>query len=399
MLYKFILCAILCINLLCSCISNNTYVDDVIEKKDTIVGDDLKFLAQHYLEILNTHPNRVFTDQDIAYPVTEMTGMLMYWKITKDIEFYNAALRQRVVCLSYLTSQNLPKYSWYPYHTRDAIARDIIMWYLAYKITSDISYLRIAEKIAYTFRNLERKLKLFEGHLFMMFGREYDTSSLKYIGGGSIDPNQNMEIALAFGYLYYEPMATIKNGANFDWYLNRGIKDIIDSEMEAALLLRDDEGRFYMEEGESNRVFDTVYWEYTTVLMMMYYEISHDEKIGIAIRESGLALKKYHSNITDINSLYDKSDNVFANNNNGDDLFTRTMIFDYLKIAKPEGWNRFVYGHNFFNSERLPINCFSKEVKPVYEKMALLIKFFLYPPCCGMPIMNFSINGEDECFE
>jgi hypothetical protein len=360
-------------------------------REDAIIGDDLKFLVQHYINILNTRPGRVFTDKDIAYPVTEMTGMLMYWKISNDMQFYNAALRQKQECLSYLTSNNLPKYSWYPYHTRDAIARDVIMWYLAYKITLDISYLRIAENIAYTFKSLERKTKYFQGHIFMMFGREYDTSNLDYVGGGSIDPNQNMEIALALGYLYYEPMAIIANGSGFDWYLNESIKDIMISEITAALLLRDDEGRFYMEEGEQNRVFDTIYWEYTTVLMMMYYEISHDEQIAIAIKKSGMALKKYHSNIADINSLYDRSDNTYANDNNGDDLFTRTMIFDYLNISKPEGWNEFVYGSLFFNNERLPINCFSRETKPVYEKMALLIKFFLYPSFCNMPIMNFSI--------
>lgn len=336
--------------------------------------------AERALQYQISQPNQVQTPKadgsDEAYPTIVAADFAIYWKMTGDIRFKDAAIRQASANMNYITKHDLPSYPWIDAYSRDVTCRDIIYWYYLYKIIGDTSYLRTAERIGLSFKNLERKQKVYNAKNFLMYGTTYSKLDKSYLSGGRIDPNQNMEIALAFALLYNEPNSTIKRGANYNWYKNKSLVGIIKDEANAALMLQQKDGTIWMEEGEGNRIADTTYWEYTTILLILLNDILPDPEWTNAIKNSGQALMNLHS--TEQN-LFDSSSNTYCQNNNGWNLLLRTTIWYHSGLNKPHNWLNLVWGSKFWDNKFFPLNYISSQRIPSYHYHRIIDDALLFP--------------------
>lgn len=146
--------------------------------------------------------------------------------------------------------------SWY----RDQFARDNFLLYESYYYTKDHFFLtEIEEQIKKWM--IVNKRKYHNGYNVYSYGYNLKTNETYSY---EIDPNQNLEIALLFSYLYYD--------SNSTYFKDPLFKNIIFSEVNAALSLMDKSGALSIREYKKE-VKDSNYGTYASSILYRLNEL------------------------------------------------------------------------------------------------------------------------------
>ena len=124
-----------------------------------------------------------------------------------------------------LRPKSLEGLTWY----RDQFARDNRYLYEAYVYTGNSDILKLVEQqVSLWIEKVPRAEH--DGYLLFPYGISGDGSIMSY----EIDPNQNLQVATLFSYLYWEP--------NSKYYKNQLFKEIAFNEVNAVIALQKENG-------------------------------------------------------------------------------------------------------------------------------------------------------------
>jgi hypothetical protein len=190
-------------------------------------------LFKRYLSAMASRPGGDYRSG--LYPSEEAIFFLSGWMLTGDDACLKAAQTQLNVSHSWVDrngvfdgtpSGEIDKVS------RDASARHIYNYYVAYRVLGDPKMLVHVDRCADAMMQyLKREPFVYKGQTFTLFDVVYEPRKpYKPASGTTIDANQNAELGLTFTLLYHEPASK--------WFHNETVRDIALSELRASMAVQ-----------------------------------------------------------------------------------------------------------------------------------------------------------------
>jgi hypothetical protein len=267
--------------------------------EDGLRADRLRVATAYWERLLAARagePDRVPT-----YPTEPAVPMLSAYALTRREEFAAQAARQ----LAYAHAQErdgmlVVTSPGFPAGHRDAQARQVYNFYLAYRVLADGQYLRWADACAQaTLRVLPRAAHECAGETHVQFAATFmdldDPASTP--PSYAVDVNQNAEAGLAFGLLYHDPASV--------FFRDPLAKEIALEEALAAMSVQDPEtGAIPLTEGGRSREFDTAYGSYAAFSWVWSQLLWQDERLEGHVRAAGRWLAGRMDLATDSDRYY-----------------------------------------------------------------------------------------------
>jgi len=160
--------------------------------------------------------------------------------------------------------------AWY----RDQFARDNFLLYETYHYTNDHFILREIEEQVKKWMIMNKR-EYHNGFYIYSYGYNLETNETYSY---EIDPNQNLEIALLFSYLYYD--------SNSIYFKDPLFKNIIFNETNASLSLMDNSGALPIREYK-NDVKDSNYGGYASSILYRVNELWQNDQWSTSLKLIG----------------------------------------------------------------------------------------------------------------
>ena len=220
-----------------------------------------------------------------GYPTEPALPFLSAYQLTREARFVSQAERQ--LAYAHSAERNgllaMPREGLLVAH-RDAQARQICNFYLAYRVLADGRYLRWADTCAKAMMaTIPRQAHECAGQSYIQFASTFinvdDPQSSRAAYG--IDVNQNAEVGLAFGLLCHDPAS-----AFFD---NPLAKEIALQETLASMSIQDMKtGAIPLTEAsEQIRWYDTAYGSYAAFSWVWSQLLWRDPRMEEHVRAAG----------------------------------------------------------------------------------------------------------------